>query len=124
MAEANFLLTWVAFHIHRLDVDPCRVYRIADCTNKWFDAAATHDRVVHVVSADWSKITILSVPGVLVAGVEGGELQLGACQNGVSPAGSGRQLLLQDRSRCLDERRLIQSHNIALHHHGAGLVPQ
>ena len=97
VAEADLMLPEAALALDRLDIDPCGVRPVADLAQQRFDPAAAHDREVDVVLAGSSKITIVSVPGVLVAGVKCHELQLGARQNGIASIGRGLQLLLQDR---------------------------
>ena len=59
--------------------------------------------VVDVVLVDRRQVAVARVPGLLVGGVEGDELQLGAGQGGPAVLGAAVELALQHRARRLHD---------------------
>ncbi len=122
--ERDLVLAEVALALRGLHHGAGRVHDVADLAQQRLDAGRAEDRVVDVVLVRRRHVPVVRRPGILVAGVEHDELQLGAGHRLPSVPGRPLELRGQDGARGHAHRRSVLPHQVALDHHGAGQVRQ
>jgi hypothetical protein len=78
VAECDLVLTEVAFALGPFDEEPSPSHRIANVAQERFDSGGAEEGVVDVVLVRRRDLGVLRGEGLLVARVEGDELEFGA----------------------------------------------
>ncbi len=120
--EPDLVLAEVALALGALDVEPGVEHVGADRAQQRLGPAGAEDRVVDVVLVDRREVVPAGVGGVLVAGVEGDELQLGAGEGLPAVLGAAVELAAQDPARRLGDGGVVGPLEVALHERSSGQV--